>query len=96
MGRPGWCEDESCSPLCYILTLGGGQCIGELSVPTDHINNAINTMSRCHYDKELDFVNSFHINLADIIVETYLNAKALRTLNLKLPEDIVEYLPKEE
>ena len=95
MDRPVWCEDKNCSLLCYMPTLGGGQCIGKLSSPTDHINKAVNTMSRCHYNKVTDFVSSFDINHEDIIVETYLNGEALRASGLTLPSVIVNNLPKE-
>jgi len=96
MDRPIWCEDENCSPLSQMPTLGGGQCIGKLFMPTDHINKAVNTMSRCHYDRAIKSVNSFNINHEDIIVETYLNGEALRILNLSLPKSIVDNLPKGE
>lgn len=94
--RPAWCEDNSCSPLVSMDTLGGGQCIGKLNEPTDHVNPKTNTMSRCHYDKVTNKITGcFAINHDDIIVETYINGEALRAQGLTLPRAIVDNLPTE-
>jgi hypothetical protein len=91
MDRPEWCPDKSCVVTCYMSTKGGGQCVGVLAKPTDHITKGVDTMSRCHYD---GVVHSFCVNSEDIIVDTYLNGEALRTLGLTLPKAIVDNLPR--
>jgi len=96
LDRPEWCEDVSCSPLCQMETLGGGQCIGKLAVPVAHITPAANNMSRCHYDKVVRIVHSFAVNPADIIVEIYIGGESLRGLGLSLPSSIIDNLPRGE
>ena len=91
--RPVWCGDSSCEPLCSMETLGGGECIGKLVKPLNHIIKEGNTMRRCHYD---GLVRAFRINKEDLIVELYLIGEALKAQGLELPKIIVDNLPRND
>src|SRR3990172_10685857 len=91
--RPNWCEDITCSHVCYMPTMGGGQCIGKLAEPTDHVTKAVNLLTRCHYDKVSSILRIFHINKEDMIVDIYLNGEGLRFIGESLPSAIIDNLP---
>ena len=75
-------------------TLGGGQCIGRLDTPTDHITEKANTMQWCHYNRATNNILPFHINHNDMIIYCYVIGEALRKQGLTLPSSIVNNLPK--
>ena len=92
---PSWCEENNCQCLCSMDTLGGGQCIGKLDVPIDHITPKANTMQWCHYNKVTRIIQPFYINKEDLIVACFIIGEALKKQELGLPMSIVANLPKE-
>ena len=91
--NPSWCKETDCYCLTFMDTLGGGKCIGKLRYPTDHITKGVNTMQRCHYDKTIESISPFHINLHDCIIDIYLIGEALRATGAGIPQAIVNNLP---
>ena len=93
MNNPEWCNGKDCTCIYSMNTAGGGQCIGRLLHPTDHITKEANTMQWCHYDSVPKKIIPFHINLEDCIVDVYLIGEALRKIGLGLPQAIVDNMP---
>jgi hypothetical protein len=92
--RPDWCKHNDCSPIHWLKTAGGGECVGKLDEPKGHVGG-FNDLSRCNQTNGLGDprVSTYFYNKEDFILDVFLSGKALKFMGWGIPKNIIKSLP---